>query len=644
MRPMQRAIHLDFHTMPLIGNFLEHWDPERFAEQLERSHVRYINAFAKCNEGFAYYPTEIGVPYPGMKCDMLGELIRECHKRNIGVSAYLNVGYDQEQAIRHREWRVQEVDHVPEWIDNYFIDMCYYHSGYRKFLHDMTQEILDRYDPDGLFYDCMGIHPCRGIECTAHMDFEGDINNEIARKYARIARMDFCREIKELAGTDKYLYFNGVPYDAAAPYDTHIEIEGLPGGQGYDYFPAQMAYARKLHDNVLYMTGRFQMSWADFGGLKGQPSLENDLWDAVSNGAGISVGDHMDPVEGLEPLVYDAVEKLFDKAIELEPWTNGAKYVSEIGILTIPVEKSSRDAQVTRAHRGCVRMLGELDYPCDIVNEDMDLSGYRLLILPDDIPITPLLREKLAAHLACGKSILSTGLSGLDEAGKDFAMPEWGVSCKGKDDSISNYYRLTGRYTPGEHNEAIMRWAMYDTGLKMEPASDDTQVLAEQIAPYFQRRWDGLRGWYYTPPTSESQYAAVTRCGNVAQVSFQLFTAYYTHALPAHKALIDRLMTELLPEPILRTSGIPSTARVTLTQSDSHTLLHVKVTHPEPRGDVDVIEEHSYLPAGAKVRVRGDYTAVIVPDGTALASEKDGNYTEITLPEICGYLMIELKK
>ena len=74
MRPIQRGIHLDFHTMPGIGNFLEHWDPERFAEQLKRSHVRYINAFAKCNEGFAYYPTKIGVPYPGMKCDMPGEL------------------------------------------------------------------------------------------------------------------------------------------------------------------------------------------------------------------------------------------------------------------------------------------------------------------------------------------------------------------------------------------------------------------------------------------------------------------------------------------------------------------------------------------------------------------------------------------
>ncbi len=107
MKPMKRAIHLDFHTMPGIYNFNDKWDPEEFAKILQQSKVKYINAFAKCNLGFAYYPTKIGIPYPGMKSDMFGELLNECHKKDIGVTAYFNVGLDHEQARLHRDWCVQ---------------------------------------------------------------------------------------------------------------------------------------------------------------------------------------------------------------------------------------------------------------------------------------------------------------------------------------------------------------------------------------------------------------------------------------------------------------------------------------------------------------------------------------------------------
>ncbi|NLG37683.1 MAG: beta-galactosidase, partial [Clostridiales bacterium] len=94
MRSMRRAVHIDFHTMPGIHDFNREWDPALFAQTLSDAHVEYINAFARCNIGFAYYPTKIGIPYPGMKGDMFGDLLRECHRRDIGVSAYVNVGLD----------------------------------------------------------------------------------------------------------------------------------------------------------------------------------------------------------------------------------------------------------------------------------------------------------------------------------------------------------------------------------------------------------------------------------------------------------------------------------------------------------------------------------------------------------------------
>ena len=55
-----------------------------------------------------------------------------------------------------------------------------------------------------------------------------------------------------------------------AGYHSHVEIECLPsaGSWGYDTFPALAAYTRTLFEDRLYMTGRFQNSWGDFGGIK----------------------------------------------------------------------------------------------------------------------------------------------------------------------------------------------------------------------------------------------------------------------------------------------------------------------------------------------------------------------------------------
>jgi hypothetical protein len=288
MKPMKRAIHLDFHTMPGIYNFNENWDAKVFADMLKAAKVKFINAFAKCNLGFAYYPTKLGIPYPGMKGDMFGDLLRECHRNDIGVSAYFNVGLDHEHARLHRDWCVLNKEGQVIYGDrtgSFFRNMCYNRKGYRDYIMGMMKEVLDNYEVDGLFLDCMGVRPCYGDECLDDMVKQGmdPFDDEQVRAHTEEVLLDFSRDVKKMVGKDKYLYLNGMPYRTVKELDTHIEIECLPGRWGYDYFGAQAAYARNLQKKVLYMTGRFQNSWGDFGGLKSKESLEYDMWDALSN-------------------------------------------------------------------------------------------------------------------------------------------------------------------------------------------------------------------------------------------------------------------------------------------------------------------------------------------------------------------------
>lgn len=639
MKPMKRAIHLDFHTMPGIYNFGENWDAKAFASMLKEARVEYVNAFAKCNLGFAYYPTQIGVPYPNMQGDMFGDLLRECHKRNIGVSAYINVGMDHEQARLHRDWCILNKDGQAIYGDrtaNFFRDMCY-KGGYRDYILGITREVMENYDADGLFCDCMGLQVCYGNECLEEIKRNGldPLEDRNVINHSKEVLIDISREIKRIVGNERYLYLNGIPYWAVKDLDTHIEIECLPSGWSYDFFGPQVAYARNIQKTVVYMTGRFQISWGDFGGFKGKASLENDIWDALSNGVDVSIGDHMHPAENLEPEIYKVVGEIYDDVEKLEPWTEGANYIADIGILT------GSDGYLEDIYKGAARMLGELKYSFDIVNEWMDLSRYKVLILPDEMTVTPALKQKLEEHLREGKGILSSGEGGLDTGKNGFVLEQWKLRYEGTDTSNSSYFRMKKGI---DGKAADMKWAMYCHGILMK-AAEGAEVIAGYIKPYFNRHWDGFHGYFYTPPEKETEYAAAVTAEHVCHICFKIFKAYYTSAMHSHKALVRYCLEKLLPEPLVKCKGVPSTARVTLTGKNHTLLLHVKTTYPEVRGCMDIIEEHPVMPAGAVVGIRGQFSRVYTaPDMKQLKFEAAGNYTNVVLPQVNGYIMVVLEK
>lgn len=647
MRPMRRAVHIDFHTMPGIHDFNREWNPARFAQTLSDAHVEYINAFARCNIGFAYYPTKIGIPYPGMKGDMFGDLLRECHRRDIGVSAYVNVGLDHEQSSRHIDWlRLDREGRVirGDRTRNFFRTLCYNNPDYLAYHFGMLREI-SAYEPDGYFLDCMVLAPCWCRHCLIRMKEQGiDPNDEAANLlFQHRSMIEFSRESKKIAGPGKYFYLNGMDYAAVQDMDTHIEVECLPGKWGYNYFWPYASYARNLQKTVLYMTGRFQTSWGDFGGFKTKESLEHDYFDALCAGVGVSVGDHMHPARNLEPDIYKTVGELNARILALEPYTEGARFLADIGVLV----NAQRDfgvsghAGLTDSHKGLSRMFGELRQSYDIINETMDFGRYRVLVLPDRIAMNPLLKEKLAAYLKAGGRVLSSGVAGLAGDGDGFALPDWDFKFDGVDPSNASYYHIADNTDP---KVSDMDYGAYsDTGVLIR----GSDVLARYVKSYFDRHWDGFHGYFYTPPERETGHAAaaVSARGNVCHISFSIFRSYYENAPYAHKALVAQCLERLLPDPLIKTRGIPSTARVTATGRDGYALLHVKATYPEVRGRMNIIEEHASLRAGAEVLIRGDYaSARTLPGEEPVAVSREEGYTRVTLPEITGYATVLLEK
>lgn len=643
MRTIKRAVHLDFHTLPGIYDFGSNFNAADFAKRLKASHVDYINMFAKCNIGYTYYPSDVGIVYPGLSFDLFGQVLNECHKEGIGVSAYFNIGLDHEMARKRRDWCVLNKNGQVIFGDrtaNFFRVMCL-NSGYREYMLSMIGEVVKKYPVDGVFLDCLVAEPCYGDECAELIvQNEGDpLDDPSVGQCARQTLIDFCWEVKGLLDDDMLFVPNGLSHTERVGMASHTEIECLPGEWGYDYFSAHAAFARTLAIPAVYMTGRFHASWGDFGGLKQKASLEYDAWDAVSNGVAFSVGDHLHPRDGLETATYERVKEV-NRAIELlDPWADGFTNISDIGVVMPPL--SDFGANTVRFQDGqevlyaAARMLGELKYTFDIVLPTGDFSKYKCLILPDYILIDGELREKLASFLKSGRGIISSGVSGLDETMTGFSLPDWKMTYDGLDASNMGYFRMHDDSQPDSRICAI-----YKPGIQLG-ANSQTETIADYYQPYFDRKWDGFHGYFYTPPEKPNGRPALARSGNIFQFSFKVFADYRQYAMPEHRHLLGSCLTELVKDPIAKVEGLPSTARLTVSKKQNTFSIHVKVTYPELRGKYNIIEEHNEVSeAVVFLRTRAATAVYSAPSRTPLPFKQVGDYIRVELPRIVGYLLV----
>jgi len=620
MKPMKRMLHFDFHTAAEIDDFGKNINPAEIAQMFKDANAEYINFFARCNKGFSYYPTKIGKKHPYLDFDLLGELIKECHARDIGITAYANGVLNHAVLIEHPEWCKQSKE-GKEFVcdvekDFHFFRQGCFNTPYREHLMAEIKEMLS-YNPDGIFIDCLLPEKCYCPACRAKMAELGiDTDDDGAVfKYACDVLLELFAEIKSMIPEGKRLFLNSYPYEAISHFMTQAELECLPtDGWGYEYFLAQAPYYRNLSDDALYMSGCFVDGWGDLGGKKEMASVENDIYDALVFGYSPAVSDHMHPRDGLDKEFYKELGKRYAFVKELEKWTEGTRIFAEVGVIRNKVTHKNIDSKMEdgAGDRGVARMLTELKICFDVINEDLEFSKYKLLILPDNIEITEKLSEKLekfeGAVISSGKSIASGGIwSYIDEYADDT--------------NTHGFYKWGGKV-----------YGMYDCGIRMKSKCS----VSEHVEPYFNREYFNNDFHFYVPPKDSAGYSAVAKCGKYAHIAFNVFGAYLEHGVVFHKQLVNELIDDLMGERMIRTT-LPSTSRVSLATGKNN-VLHVKVTFPEIRGTRGIIEEHVTVPAGHTVEISGEYKKVsALPDLCGVSTEYKNGKTVITLPEITGY-------
>ncbi|NQT94531.1 MAG: beta-galactosidase trimerization domain-containing protein, partial [Lentisphaerae bacterium] len=371
---------------------------------------------------------------------------------------------------------------------------------------------------------------------------------------------------------------------------------------------------------------------------------EYDCLYGLANGMRATVGDHFHPRGDLNHAVHDLVERIYGRLRKLEPWVDGATACTDVG-LVIPKPGFHRaDPKLGRhaiaVSKGGTRMLCELNAQFDVLTHACSWEGYEILVLPDHVTADEDTVGRLRRHLDAGGRIITSAWSGLNPAGDTFVLPEWCADSAGDDPLDPAYFRAGAAVN---ENLPDMPIDFYGKGVQLVPRPG-AETLAEIIAPYYNREFDGEHYSRYAPPDKPAGRPAVLRNAQVTQISHTVFSSYHNVAWWALRNLVGNLLRHTLPYPLLKAPGLPSFARVTVMKQPGRRLVHLLAYVPEHRGaSVDMIEEPARI-GDVQLALRHDDADIsrvyLAPSEQDLEWTRDEHYIHTTVPDVRGYALI----
>ncbi|MGE5223877.1 MAG: beta-galactosidase trimerization domain-containing protein, partial [Omnitrophica WOR_2 bacterium] len=349
--------------------------------------------------------------------------------------------------------------------------------------------------------------------------------------------------------------------------------------------------------------------------------------------------DQLHPSGKMSAATYDLIAPVYDQVEKREPWCAGAEPVVEIGLFTTEEHNHRHQPDETL---GAVQMLQEGAYQFDIIDSSSSFSNYRVLVLPDQIPVTRELENKLDAYLQDGGALIASYHSGLNLERDAFTLKALGVTFRGEAPYSPDFIVPKGPVGQGlpetEH-------VMYLRGLEVVPV-EGCEILQETVTPYFNRTYAHFCSHQHTPSSGEKGYPAILRNGRCVYFSHPIFTQYHKNAPHWVKVLFHNALNLLLPDPLVQVQG-PSSLMVTLNRQPDLNRLVLHLLHyiPERRAkDFDTIEDVIplyHIPASVRTDCPVKQVRA-VPQMEAIGFQQRGSRVDFNVPEINGHQMIEI--
>lgn len=303
-------------------------------------------------------------------------------------------------------------------------------------------------------------------------------------------------------------------------------------------------------------------------------------------------------------------------------------------------------------------MLLEADHQFDVIDSAIDFSKYKLLVLPDNYPITEVVKSKLDRFLKGGGKLIASFEAGMDEQKSEFQLDAFGIK-KASDGPVDENGSLARgiNYHTNSFVEYIIpngdigaglnstEYVMYARGIHVSQL-DGSDVLVYNTNSYFDRRYQHFCSHKQTPSSGEQGSPAIVKNGNVIYFSHPIFRIYYDKAPWWCKQIFINAIQMLMGDPLVKTDA-PSTAIVTLNQQLQHNrqVLHIIHYIPERRGqEFDIIEDVIPLHnVSVEIRVPKIVKHVqLVPEQITIEHSYEAGVIRFVVPKVYGHQMVEI--
>jgi hypothetical protein len=359
-----------------------------------------------------------------------------------------------------------------------------------------------------------------------------------------------------------------------------------------------------------------------------------------------------------DPETYRLIGEAYSKIEEREPWLDhvtpvvdialysyegylasrpekGACAVAKPGVASSLCDGPYGDAKLTDV--GAMRLLCDGHYLFHVVDDETDLTPYKLVVLPDNIEIDEKLKNKLDTYIKNGGKILATGRSGMDGSGK--LAFDLGAEIKGEREVAPFYAR------PNIELADMGRagYVLYEKPTYKLELTEGGEELATAAEPYFERTWEHFCSHAQAPEKPETDGAAITLGKDGAYAAFPMFFEYVNVGSQFVKqmaiAVIDRLLGE---NKSISVNGVPTQASVSLMdqKGESRLVSHVVYAPRNIRRNgakkMEIIED--CLPiydTKIEVKMNGKKAKRVysAPDGTQLEFEQNGDKIRFVIPK-----------
>ena len=177
---------------------------------------------------------------------------------------------------------------------------------------------------------------------------------------------------------------------------------------------------------------------------------------------------------------------------------------------------------------------------------------------------------------------------------------------------------------------------------------EGTEVVGTLTKSYYNREWDGIYSYYYTPPAENTSEAVATIYGRNAFCTFPVFQSYFKAASPEIRTLIRNIIETICPEMMLKIHrGLPSFGRAFVSAKDNARIVHLLNYVPELRGNMLIVEEEAFAKdIELSLKLDQGFKAAkvyLAPDRTPLEFTVQDGRIHVAVPEVSGYAMIVIE-